>query len=289
MNELKIRGSYTFTELLFSLKDYYNEGQNILNEMLSIIDVDTKLPHKSRIWIEQGMATNIDFKEFINFKEEPYDGIIHIDITKKYSPIQVIRELQVVYNDDTPAYYFDNARFILDKTNDGFIFKNKSKSNSKIAYNPKLRIKDIEKFNKLYNRLVNEGYLTYPMMYYFFNHSDINETILTISTNRIELQQFSPLECSDRNRSFILNYSYAEDRLIFKDTRENPQLTISQLLNLPIDKRNIYKEYIPIIENNLNRQEKDIKLLETQIMDKQAKPKVYTKIKNRNNKILEQD
>lgn len=273
---------YTFAELLLSLKDYFFEGQNILKDMQKLIDVSSKFPYRERIWIEQKTATNIGFKEFIEYKEESYEGKLHIDITKKYSPIQAIRELQGVYRDDTLSYYFDNAKFVLDYTGDTFVFKNISECNSKIAFKPELRIKDVTEFNRLYQRLVNEGYLTYPHIYYFYDQ-DIITTTLTISINKIDLEQYNPLECIDKDKSLIVCYSVADDSLFVKDTRENPVLTIEQLINLPVDKRNIYKGYIPIIERNLNKTDNPLKLIEEQTTNGKIKSKVYTKTLTKNN------
>ena len=251
------REYYTFSELLLSLKDYFLEGRKILNDMLDLIDISSKSSYKTRIWIEQHTATNF-LGEFVKYKKELYEGVVHIDVTKKYSPTQAIRELKVVYDDECKSYYFDNARFTLENVKDDFKFNANTEFDSKLAYKPQLKIKDKDKFNRLYQRLIDEGYLTYPSILYFFPSKDNSECSIVISSVYMGLTETNPMDdsvISFIDRCFLFNYWFEDDSIIFKDTRKNPMLSIDELFNLKIDKRNIYKGYIPIIEKYLSKPE----------------------------------
>ncbi len=242
--------SYKISEIAIALREYLKEGYNILNEMLSLIDIKSDYPYKTVIKIAQGDADNL-FSEHIIYKDKPYDGKILLFISKSgFSPLRMIRNYKTRYvEEENPLYSVDNADFIIKKEVENFVFERRYNHDISRMYRPKLNILDIDKFSKLYQRLEEEGYLTYPSILFF--HKEKPYFSFGLSSQCITLEQIQRY-----NRELWINYDPSNDSLYVKDSRKNPELTAEQMFNLEIPKEEIYKGYTSIIDKNLINEER---------------------------------
>lgn len=242
------KDSYNCYEMISATRDYLREGYAILNKMLSLIDINSDVPYEASIKIAQEMVSNI-FTSHIIYKDEPYNGRILLFISKKgFNPMRMIRNYQTRYNEDEdPRYSIDHVDLTIEKIDGDFVFKDRYDHNIKRKYQPKLNILDKDKFNVLYQRLVDEGYLTYPHLLYF-NKKDLdNHFSFALGSQDVGMELSKTLkEC------MRFEYFPEDDSFIIQDTRKKPNLSIKELLEYPIDKIEIYKGYQDIIERNLN-------------------------------------
>lgn len=241
---------YKVSEIAGALKEYLKEGYRILYEMLSLIDIKSDVPYNVEIKIHQGSAVNL-FREHIIYEDGLYDGKILLFISKsRFSPARMFRNYKTRYmEDEDPLYSVDNADFIIEKENGSFTFKKRYNHDISRTYKPKLSIIDIDRFAKLYQRLEEEGYLTYPSILYFSRGNP--EFSFVLSSQRISLQQSQD---QYSNRYLIIEYAPSKDLLYVKDNRKNPELTPEQMFDLKIPKEDIYKGYASIIDKNLKNE-----------------------------------
>ena len=237
---------YIISDIYKALRGYLLEEYKVLSEMLSLIKIDSNVSYDARIKILQEEATNI-LGNFINYKTGLYKGKILLFISKSgFSPARMVRNYKTRYNEDNdPLYSVDNADFIIEKEEDNFVFKNRYNYDISNTYRPKLSIKDLDRFSQLYQKLEDNGYLTYPSIMYF-NRND-PEYSFSISSQRISLQQNQSY-----NKDLIIEYDPKDDSFLVKDNRKKPNLTSKEMFNLPISKKNIYKGYANIIDNYLS-------------------------------------
>ena len=241
---------YKISEIAIALREYLKEGYNILNEMLSLIDIRSDIPYKTEIKIAQSDATNL-FSEHIIYKDKPYDGKILLFISKSgFSPLRMIRNYKTRYmEEENPLYSVDNADFIIMKEAENFVFERRYNHDIPRTYRPKLNILDIDKFSKLYRRLEEEGYVTYPSILFF--HRENPDFSFGLSSQGITLE-----EVQSNNKGLWINYDPSNDSLYVRDNRKNPELTPEQMFSLKIPKEEIYKGYASIIDKNLTNEEK---------------------------------
>ena len=235
---------YSVFEITKTMRDYLKEGYRILFEMLSLIDIKSDVPYNVEIKIAQGDANNL-FSEHIIYKDEPYDGKILLFISKsRFSLARMLRKYKTEFmEEENPIYSIDNADYIIEKRNGNFLFKDRYNHDISGKYSPKLNILDIDKFSKLYQRLEEEGYLTYPSIMYFNNNPEFT---FVLGSQRISLEQ-----TQTHNKELRIEYNPSNDSLYVRDNRKNPELTPKQMICLRIPKEEIYKGYASIIDKNL--------------------------------------
>lgn len=235
---------YSVFEITNAMRDYLKEGYRILFEMLSLINIKSDVPYNVEIKIAQGDANNL-FSEHIIYKNVPYDGKILLFISKsRFSPTRMLRKYKTEFmEEENPLYSIDNADFIIKKNDGTFVFKERYNHDISGKYRPNLNILDIDKFSKLYQRLEDEGYLTYPSIMYFNNNPEFS---FVLCSQCISLEQTQA-----HNRALRIEYNPSNDSLYVRDNRKNPELTPEQMLGLKIPKEEIYQGYASIIDKNL--------------------------------------
>jgi hypothetical protein len=245
------KNSYKISDIIISLKDYLREGYEILEEMLNLIDIKSNAPYKTHIKVMQGDANNL-FCKHITYKEEPYEGQILLFIFKsRFTPARMIRNYKTRFEEErNPLYSIDNADYIIKKEGEDFIFEKRYNHNLPRTYDPSLSILNKEKFAKLYKRLEDEGYLTFPSIQYF-HHDEEPDYSLNIGSQCISLEQVNWIN----DRELFIRYDPLDDSFFIKDNRKNPKLSAKQMLDIEIDRSEIYKGYASIIDRNLASRE----------------------------------
>lgn len=253
------RDYYTFEELFFSLKDYFIEGNNILHQLHDLIDINSDVPYKTHIHIDQRTAINF-MGDTIKYNDNyDYTGNIYFTVYKSgFTPARAIRHHQTMFKEaEDPRYSIDNANFII-KVEDGEVtFPRKYNHDIQKTYRPELKVKDTKEFLELYQRLLDEGYLTYPEIMYCFPDDYTNEsTHVIISTNLISLESVDIMHSEIIDRALIFRYDFYDNKVYYRDWRKKTNRgTFNDLVYLKIKKENIYKGYIPYIEEYINRQQ----------------------------------
>ena len=236
---------YKYSEIIVSLSDYLKEGYVILNNLLSLINIDSKVPYDAYIKIDQEHLANI-FSDHIEYQDEPYNGRILLFISKskfKHAPTRMIREYKARYiEDNNPLYSIDHSDFIIRKENGEYIFEQKNIQHDTRAFKPQLSIMDKEKFDKLYQRLEDEGYLTFPSIICFSR--GISNHFIAISSQGVEIEETQNLK-----RGLMIHYDPSNDTFLVRDNRKDPLLSPRQMLDVTIDKKEIHKGYVAIIDN----------------------------------------
>lgn len=252
------RDYYTFEELFFGLKDYFSEGNNILHQLHDLIDINSDVPYKTHIYIDQKTATNF-MGDTIKYNDNyDYTGTIYLRVYKSgFSPAKAIRQHQTMFLEKKdPRYSIDNADFIIKVENGEISFPRRYKHNIPKTYRPVLKVKDTKKFVELYQRLLDEGYLTYPdIMYFFPDKQDGTSTHITLGTNAIGLESVDFIHSNILDRALIFRYNFYDNKIYYRDWRKNTKSTVKDLVHVKIKKENIYKGYIPYIEEYTNRQQ----------------------------------
>lgn len=252
------RDYYTFEELFFGLKDYFSEGNNILHQLHDLIDINSDVPYKTHIYIDQKTATNFMGDTIIYNDNYDYTGTIYLRVYKSgFSPAKVIRQHQTMFLEkEDSRYSIDNADFIIKVENGEISFPRRYKHNIPKTYRPVLKVKDTKKFVELYQRLLDEGYLTYPdIMYFFPDKQDGTSTHITLGTNAIGLESVDFIHSNILDRALIFRYNFYDNKIYYRDWRKNTKSTVKDLVHVKIKKENIYKGYIPYIEEYINRQQ----------------------------------
>lgn len=241
----KDRQYYTVFEITKALREYLKEGYRILYEMLPLIGIKSDCPYKVEIKIAQEDATNL-FSEHIIYKDEPYNGKILLFISKSgFSPARMIRNYKTEFmQEENPLYSIDNADYIIEKRDESFVFQERYNHDILGKYRPELNIIDIDKFNILYQRLEEEGYLTYPSIKYF-NHSNPYFSFV-LGSQRISLE-----EVQTYHRCFRMEYNPSNNSLLVRDNRKDSEFTSEQMFGLKIPKDDIYKGYVSIIDEKI--------------------------------------
>ncbi len=244
-NNMEERQYYTVCEIIGTLRDYLKEGYKILYDMMALVDIKSDVPYFFEIKIAQGSACNF-LGSHVTYKDGLYGGKILLFITKTgFFPIRLLRDIKTLFNEENdPLYSVDHADFIVDKVDEEFVFKKRYNHDIPRTYKPMLTIIDKEEFARLYQRLEDEGYLTFPDFLYFSNSKP--DFSFGIGSQRISLQQ------SDYNgRGLMIEYDPSDDTLFVKDDRKKPELTIDEMFNLKIPREEIYEGYASIIDKNL--------------------------------------
>lgn len=241
------RETYKVSEIMVSLREYLLEGYRILDDMLSLIDIGSPVPYKTHIKISQGSATNL-FTDHIIYRDSPYDGKILLFISKsRFSPARMIRDYKTRYvEDENPLYSVDNADFIIKAKGENFVFEKRYDHDIPRTYKPTLNILNKEKFAKLYKRLEDEGYLTYPSIMYFHYEKGLDYSFV-LSSQSISLEQNDSVK-----RGLMIQYNPYDDSFFIRDNRKNPKLSAKEMLDLPIDRCEIHEGYASIIDKNLD-------------------------------------
>ena len=236
---------YRFIDIAVALREYLKEGYNILNEMLSLIDIKSDVKYKVSIKLSQQRAFNLLEKQ-IKYKDKPYSALILLFVSKSgFSPLRMIRNHRTLFEEDTnPLYSIDNADFIIERKDGKVVINNRYKYDIPRTYRPQLTILDDEKMNALYQRLENEGYIGFPAITYFYN--GYPEWHFNLSFQNLHLE-----EVESYNRYLVIDYDPSTDTLTVRDNRKNSKCSAKESLNREIPKEVIYKGYRDIIDKYL--------------------------------------
>ena len=218
---------YEFGEMLLKLRIEYQNVQKLINEINGLVIVENNS--------ERELELKLNKKSILNEHiDQELDLVVHKNKSSK-------RIRNFIFSFDYIKWMKSNAVFKLTK-DDKYKFILDNKHDISNVYNPKIYIKNQDKFNELSKELENTKLYNLPRLSFSLNpyqYLSIDGQELSLKDNRLD----------SKNRVELI-YDANEDLININSTKKNEYIFINELFETKIPKGSLPYDYISVLGDN---------------------------------------